>query len=339
MRVLITGGAGFIGSHLAERLLEQGHRVLAIDDLSTGSIDNLNGLKDHPAFSYHVDTIFNRPLLAELVDSADVVFHLAAAVGVRRIVEFPVRTIETNVRGSELVLELASKKSKRVVITSTSEVYGKATKVPFSETDDLVLGSTYNSRWSYAASKAVDEFLALAYYRERKLPVTILRLFNTTGPRQTGHYGMVVPTFVRQALAEQPLTVFGTGEQSRCFSHVNDIVTGMLACVAQQRTAGEIFNLGNTEEITITALAQRVIQLTGSRSTIKYVPYAEAYAEGFEDMERRVPDIRKAGDWFGYQPTRSLDDIIRDVIKDKRQQNGEPNGPGTVAASIAAKRS
>ncbi|HXZ29446.1 MAG TPA: GDP-mannose 4,6-dehydratase [Terriglobales bacterium] len=332
MRALITGGAGFIGSHLAERLLEQGHRVLAIDDLSTGSIDNLDGLKDHPAFSYRIDTIFNRPLLAELVDSADVIFHLAAAVGVRRIVEFPVRTIETNVRGSELVLELASKKSKRVVITSTSEVYGKATKVPFSETDDLVLGSTYNSRWSYAASKAVDEFLALAYYRERKLPVTILRLFNTAGPRQTGHYGMVLPTFVRQALAEQPLTVFGTGEQSRCFSHVHDIVTGMLACVAQDRTAGEIFNLGDIEEITIKALAERVIALTGSRSSTKYVPYAEAYAEGFEDMERRVPDIRKAGEWFGYKPTRSLDDIIRDVIKDKRQQNGQSDGRATVPA-------
>jgi UDP-glucose 4-epimerase len=340
MRVLVTGGAGFIGSHLAERLLEQGHRVLAIDDLSTGSIDNLDGLKDHPAFSYRIDTIFNRPLLAELVDSADVIFHLAAAVGVRRIVEFPVRTIETNVKGSELVLELACKKSKRVVITSTSEVYGKATKVPFAETDDLVLGSTYNSRWSYAASKAVDEFLALAYYRERKLPVTILRLFNTAGPRQTGHYGMVLPTFVRQALAEQPLTVFGTGEQSRCFSHVHDIVTGMLACVTQERTAGEIFNLGNTEETTIKALAERVIELTGSHSSIKYVPYAEAYAEGFEDMERRVPDIGKAGEWFGYKPTRSLDDIIRDVIRDKRQQNGQPNGPVAVPASpLAGKRS
>jgi len=339
MRALITGGAGFIGSHLAERLLEQGHRVLVIDDLSTGSIDNLDGLKDHPAFSYRIDTIFNRPLLAELVDTVDVVFHLAAAVGVRRIVEFPVRTIETNVKGSELLLELASKKSKRVVITSTSEVYGKATKVPFAETDDLVLGSTYNSRWSYAASKAVDEFLALAYYRERKLPVTILRLFNTTGPRQTGHYGMVVPTFVRQALAEQPLTVFGTGEQSRCFSHVHDIVTGMLACVSQERTAGEIFNLGNTEEISIRALAERVIALTGSRACIKYVPYAEAYAEGFEDMERRVPDIRKAGEWFGYKPTHSLDDIIRDVIKDKRQQNGQPTGAAIPAPPLTGQRS
>ncbi len=336
MRVLITGGAGFIGSHLAERLLAQGDRVLAMDDLSTGSIDNLNGLKNHPAFSYRIDSIFNRPLLAELVDSADVIFHLAAAVGVRRIVEFPVRTIETNVKGSELLLELASKKSKRVVITSTSEVYGKATKVPFNETDDLVLGSTYNSRWSYAASKAVDEFLALAYYRERKLPVTVLRLFNTAGPRQTGHYGMVLPTFVRQALADQPVTVFGSGEQSRCFSHVHDIVTGMLACIAQERTAGEIFNLGNTEEITIKELAERVIRLTGSHSTIKYIPYSEAYAEGFEDMERRVPDIRKAKEWFGYQPTRSLNDIIRDVIADKRQQNGNPNGMAIEAASSAA---
>ena len=333
MRALITGGAGFIGSHLAERLLAQGHPVSVIDDLSTGSMDNIASAKSNPAFAYHIDTIFNKPLLAELVDSADVVFHLAAAVGVRRIVEFPVRTIETNVKGSELILELAAKKSKRVVITSTSEVYGKSAKVPFCEGDDLVLGSTYNSRWSYAASKAVDEFLALAYYREHKLPVTILRLFNTAGPRQTGHYGMVLPTFVTQALAQAPITVFGNGKQSRCFSHVHDIVNGILACVASERTPGEIFNLGNTEEVTIQALAEKVIELTASRSRIQYVPYEKAYTEGFEDMERRVPDVSKAQQWFGYAPTRSLDNIVRDVIDDKRERMRRERVPAASSGS------
>jgi UDP-glucose 4-epimerase len=323
MRALITGGAGFIGSHLAERLLSLGNRVVVIDDLSTGSINNISHLKKNPNFEYVIDSIFNRHLLAELVDGADVVFHLAAAVGVRRIVEFPVRTIETNVRGSELVLDLVAKKRKRLLITSTSEIYGKSTKIPFSETDDLVLGSTYNCRWSYACSKAIDEFLALAYYREQRLPVTIVRLFNTTGPRQTGHYGMVLPTFARQALDNEPITVYGSGEQSRCFAHVYDVLDALLACVASDRTAGEIFNVGSTEEVTINQLAKRVIAQSKSKSVISHVPYSEAYGEGFEDMERRVPDIRKAREWFGYAPTRTLTDIIDSVVEYCRQRAEE----------------
>lgn len=323
MRALITGGAGFIGSHLAEKLLALGHDVTVLDDLSTGSAENLAHLKSHVAFEYHFDTIFNRQLLAELVDLADIVFHLAAAVGVRRIVECPVRTIETNVRGSELVLETAAKKQKRVLITSTSEVYGKSTKLPFAERDDLVFGSTYNCRWSYACSKAIDEFLALAYYREKKLPVTIVRLFNTAGPRQTGQYGMVLPTFVHQALSGEAVTVFGTGEQSRCFGHIADIVEGIVACVTSPRTIGEIFNLGSTEQITIRALAERIIAATGSKSSIRYLPYSQAYGEGFEDMEHRIPDICKAHECFGYTPKRSLEEIIRVVVQHFQQQKAK----------------
>ncbi|HWR36895.1 MAG TPA: GDP-mannose 4,6-dehydratase [Clostridia bacterium] len=320
MRALITGGAGFIGSHLSERLLELGHEVIAIDDLSTGSVENIAGIRQHPKFEFHADSIFNRRLTAELVDLADVVFHLAAAVGVKRIVDFPVQTIETNVGGSELVLELAAKKNKRVIITSTSEVYGKSTKFPFSETDDLVLGCTYNSRWAYACSKAIDEFLALAYYREHKLPVTVVRLFNTVGPRQTGQYGMVLPTFVRQALLNEPVTVYGTGEQSRCFGHVADVIDGFLSLMACEKAQGEIFNLGNTEEISINELARKVIAATGSKSSIVHIPYTEAYGPGFEDMARRVPDISKAREWVGFNPTRSLDEIIASVIAFVRER-------------------
>jgi UDP-glucose 4-epimerase len=332
MRALITGGAGFIGSHLAEKLLALGHDVTVLDDLSTGSAENITHLKHHIAFEYHLDTIFNRQLLAELVDLADVVFHLAAAVGVRRIIESPVRTIETNVGGAELVLEMAAKKKKRLLITSTSEVYGKSTKLPFSEADDLVFGSTYNSRWGYACSKAIDEFLALAYYREKKLPVTIVRLFNTAGPRQTGRYGMVLPTFVRQALSGEPVTVFGTGEQSRCFGHVDDVTEGILACVTSPGTEGEIFNLGNTEQITIKALAEKILAATASKSPMRFVPYSEAYGEGFEDMQHRIPDLRKARDCFGYRPKRSLDDIIRAVIEHLQPKNA----PKAVALSHVA---
>jgi UDP-glucose 4-epimerase len=320
MRILITGGAGFIGSHLARKLLDLGYEVSIVDDLSTGSMENIEHIKDHDNFEYHLETIFNRPLMAEQVDRADLIFHLAAAVGVRRIIEMPVQTIETNVRGSEIVFEMASKKQKRLIITSTSEVYGKSTKLPFQETDDLVFGSTYNCRWSYACSKAIDEFLALAYYRERKLPVTIVRLFNTTGPRQTGRYGMVLPTFIRQALNNEPLTVYGTGLQSRCFGHVADIIEGLINCAMSDKTAGEIFNLGNTEEISIKALAEKIIAATGSKSEISYVPYEEAYGPGFEDMERRIPDISKAKEWFGFSPTRSLDKIIEDVTADMRKR-------------------
>lgn len=314
MRILITGGAGFIGSHLADYLLGRGHRVTVIDDLSTGSMENIREAKENDRFQYCIDTIFDKPLLAELIDDAEIVFHLAAAVGVLNIVESPVRTIETNVGGSELVLEIAAKKKKRVLIASTSEVYGKSTKFPFSEEDDLVLGPTIKGRWSYACSKAIDEFLALAYHRERRLPVTIVRLFNTVGPRQTGRYGMVLPTFVKQALGGEPLTVFGDGEQSRCFTHVGDIVKGLVQCIACEATVGQVFNLGNTEEVTMNALAERVIEAAQSSSAIRYLSYDEAYGEGFEDMQRRVPDIAKARTWFGYAPTQSLDDIIKSVI-------------------------
>jgi UDP-glucose 4-epimerase len=314
MRILITGGAGFIGSHLSDRLLGQGHEVTIIDDLSTGSMDNIRASKEHKRFHYHIETIFDKPLLAELIDDAEIVYHMAAAVGVRNIVESPVRTIETNVGGSELVLELAAKKKKRVLIASTSEVYGKSNKFPFSEEDDLVLGPTTKGRWSYACSKAIDEFLALAYHRERKLPATIVRLFNTVGPRQTGRYGMVLPTFVKQALSGEPLTVFGNGEQSRCFTHVSDIVQGLVQCISCEASVGQVFNLGNTEEVTMNALADKVIQATQSTSTIKYLSYDLAYGAGFEDMQRRVPDISKAREWFGYAPTRSLDDIIESVV-------------------------
>jgi UDP-glucose 4-epimerase len=314
MHVLITGGAGFIGSHLSDHLLGQGHDVTILDDLSTGSMDNIREAKENSRFEYYIDTIFDKPLLAELIDGADIIFHLAAAVGVLNIVESPVRTIETNVGGSELVLELAAKKKKRVLIASTSEVYGKSNKFPFSEEDDLVLGPTTKGRWSYACSKAIDEFLALAYHRERKLPVTIARLFNTVGPRQTGRYGMVLPTFVKQALCGEPLTVFGDGEQSRCFTHVEDIVKGLVQCISCDAAIGQVFNLGNTEEVTMNALAGKVIQATQSRSTIKYLSYDEAYGAGFEDMQRRVPNISKARRWFDYAPTQFLDDIIESVV-------------------------
>jgi len=314
MRILITGGAGFIGSHLSDYLLVQGHDVTIIDDLSTGSMENIREAKENHRFQYCIDTIFDKPLLAELIDEAEIIFHLAAAVGVLNIVESPVRTIATNVGGSELVLELAAKKKKRVLVASTSEVYGKSNKFPFSEEDDLVLGPTTKGRWSYACSKAIDEFLALAYYRERKLPVSIVRLFNTVGPRQSGRYGMVLPTLVRQALSGDPLTVFGDGEQSRCFTHVRDIVKGVVQCAFCDAAFGQVFNLGNTEEVTIRSLAEKVIRATQSTSMIEYVSYDQAYGVGFEDMQRRVPDISKACRWFGYAPTKSLTEIIESVV-------------------------
>ncbi len=323
MRFLLTGGAGFIGSHLSERLLDLNHEVTIVDDLSTGSIDNVAHLKERPGFRYYFDTIFNRGLTAELVDHCDVVVHLAAAVGVRRIVDHPVETIEINVRGTELVLELAAKKLKRVIIASTSEVYGKSTKLPFGEDDDLVMGPSSNCRWGYACSKAIDEFLALAYFREKKLPVTILRFFNTTGPRQSGRYGMVLPNFVQQALAGEPVTVYGTGDQARCFGHVADVIEGVIACVSEPSTHGEVFNLGNPEEISINDLAKRVIRMTGSSSQIVHIPYREAYGPGFEDMDRRVPDITKAGKVFGFKPTRKLEEIIDSVIAYERKKGAK----------------
>ena len=315
MRALITGGAGFIGSHLSETLLDRGHDVLILDNLSTGSIDNISHLKGRPGFEYFIDSVNNEPLLAEWIDRCDVVFHLAAAVGVKLIVERPVHTIETNVHGTEVVLKHANKKKKLVVLASTSEVYGKSTDVPFREGADLVLGATVKHRWAYACSKLLDEFLALAYWKERKLPVVIARLFNTVGPRQTGQYGMVLPTFVRQALSGQPITVFGDGRQSRSFTYVGDVVDALIGLTQEPKAVGEVFNIGNTTEVTIGELAERVKTLTGSDSVIQYVPYDQAYEAGFEDMPRRVPDISKISALIGFQPKLELDDIIRSVIE------------------------
>lgn len=315
MRALITGGAGFIGSHLAETLLNEGHEVDIIDNLSTGSIRNVEHLKPHPKFKYVIDTLTNEPLLAELIDRNDVIFHFAAAVGVKLIVEQPVYTIETNVHGTEVVLKHANKKKKKVLIASTSEVYGKNVDVPFREDADLVMGATVKHRWAYACSKAIDEFLALAYYKERDLPVIIVRFFNTVGPRQTGQYGMVLPSFVRQALANEPITVFGDGTQSRSFTYVGDVVGCLLKLVNEPRAVGEVFNIGNKQEVTILKLAEMVKAATGSSSTIEFVPYDKAYEAGFEDMPRRVPDLTKVHKLTGYEPEVQLDEIISKVIE------------------------
>jgi len=315
VKALITGGAGFVGSHLADRLLQQGHEVLVLDNLSTGSIDNISHLKAKAGFSYVIDTVTNQPLLAEMIDSSDVVFHLAAAVGVKLIVEQPVHTIETNVHGTEVVLKHANKKKKLVFIASTSEVYGKSTDVPFREGQDLVLGATAKHRWAYACSKMIDEFLALAYWKERKLPVVIVRLFNTVGPRQTGQYGMVLPTFVRQALAGQPITVFGDGTQSRSFTYVGDVVDAFIKLAHEPRAIGEVFNIGNVGEVSIQELAEKVKTMAKSNSPIHLIPYDEAYEAGFEDMPRRVPDISKIRALIGYEPKMDLDQIIATVIE------------------------
>jgi UDP-glucose 4-epimerase len=315
VRALITGGAGFIGSHLCEELLALGHEVLVLDNLSTGSIDNVTHLKSHKGFSYVVDSVTNEPLLAELIDRSDVVFHLAAAVGVKLIVEQPVHTIETNVHGTEVVLKHANKKKKLVFVASTSEVYGKSTDVPFRENADLVLGPSEKHRWAYACSKMIDEFLALAYWKEKKLPVVVVRLFNTVGPRQTGQYGMVLPTFVRQALAGQPITVFGDGTQSRSFTAVSDVVGALVALAQEPRAVGQVFNIGNTGEISIMELAERVKTATGSTSSIQLIPYDQAYEAGFEDMPRRVPDLTKIREFIGYQPKVALDEIIGGVVE------------------------
>jgi nucleoside-diphosphate-sugar epimerase len=314
VRALITGGAGFIGSHLSDALLQQGHEVLILDNLSTGSIDNIAHLKGRAGFEYFVDSVNNEPLLAELIDRSDVVFHFAAAVGVKLIVEQPVHTIETNVHGTEVVLKHANKKKKLVVIASTSEVYGKSDDVPFREDSDLVMGPTPKHRWAYACSKAIDEFLALAYWKERKLPVIIVRFFNTVGPRQTGQYGMVIPNLVRQALAGEPITVFGDGTQTRSFTHVTDVVGALIKLVNEPKAIGQVINIGNTQEVSINALAERIRDLCGSKSTIKLVPYDQAYESGFEDMPRRVPDLTRARGLIGYEPKHDLDDILTQVI-------------------------
>jgi UDP-glucose 4-epimerase len=318
MKALLTGGAGFVGSHLAEALLAAGHTVEVIDDLSTGAMENITPFVGHPRFRHTIDTVMNERLVGEMVDRADVIYHLAAAVGVKLIVEAPVRTIETNVHGTEVILKQAVRDHKPVVVFSTSEVYGKSTAVPFTETADLVMGPTSKHRWAYACSKALDEFLALAYYKERQLPVIIVRLFNTVGPRQTGRYGMVIPNFVRQALAHGPITVFGDGTQSRAFTYVGDVVSGLMKLVEAPAAVGEVFNIGNHEEISMMDLAHKVKALTGSSSEIVLIPYDQAYEAGFEDMPRRVPDLRKIGAAVGYRPTVGLEEILTRVIAHER---------------------
>lgn len=325
MRFLITGGAGFIGSHLAERLLARGDEVSIFDNLSTGSMENIRHLKESDRFHYCLEPIENRQLLAELVDESDAIFHLAAAVGVRLIVESPVRTIETNVNGTQMVLEAAYKKRKKVFIASTSEVYGKSTQVPFHEDADLVLGATKMGRWSYAASKALDEFLALSYWREKKQPVVVARFFNTVGPRQTGRYGMVLPNFVSQALEAEPITVFGTGKQSRCFCDVRDTVEAMTRLMETDAAVGEVVNIGTDREITVEGLASLVKERTGSASPITYTPYDQAYEPGFEDMMRRVPCLDRLERLTGFRPATKLEEIVDRVtqhFESKRKHAG-----------------
>ncbi len=335
MRYLITGGAGFIGSHLTERLLEQGQRVVLLDNLSTGSMENIRHLKGSDHLEYHLDGIENRQLLAELVDDADVIIHLAAAVGVKLIVESPVRTIETNVNGTQLILEAACKKKKLVLLASTSEVYGKNTQVPFREDADLVLGPTTKGRWSYAASKALDEFLALSYWKEKKQPVIVARFFNTVGPRQTGRYGMVLPNFVKRAIEQAPIDVYGDGTQSRCFCDVRDTVEALLRLLPLEQAIGEVVNIGNTEEVTIEDLAKIVKQRTGSSSPIQFIPYDKAYEPGFEDMMRRVPCIDKLHALTGFRPQTSLTEIIDRVSAYFRQKDGLLAAPPAARRSIA----
>jgi UDP-glucose 4-epimerase len=315
VRALVTGGAGFIGSHLTESLLAASHEVVVLDDLSTGNLGNLQTVQGDPRLSVVVGSVTDESLVQKLVDGVDVVYHLAAAVGVRLILERPVQTIETNIEGAGVVLRAAVHRMRRVVLASTSEVYGKNDRVPLSEEDDRVLGPTTRNRWSYACSKAIDEFLGLAYHRERGLPVVIVRYFNTVGPRQTGRYGMVVPRFVRQAIDGEPITVYGDGAQTRCFTDVEDAVRATIALSMAAETAGQVFNLGTSHEVTIAELAERVRRLAGSASSIVYVPYDEAYQPGFEDLRRRVPDISKVERVIGYRPQVSLDETLRRVIR------------------------
>ncbi len=322
MRILITGGAGFIGSHLCDALVASGHSVLALDDFSTGRHENIAHLEGHALFSLVSADIGDEEIVRECVAAADRVFHLASAVGVRLIVEQPVRTIETIVHGTSVVLEACARYRRPVLITSTSEVYGKSSKVPFSEEDDLVIGPSTKRRWGYAVSKALDEFLAMAYWHHSRMPVIVVRLFNTVGPRQTGQYGMVVPRFVQQALRGEPLTVYGDGTQTRCFCHVKDVVQALVRLMDYPAARGQVFNIGNAEEISIRQLAERVIALTGSTSAIRMVPFEEAYGPDFEDMQRRVPDLSKIQKAIGYAPRHTLDDIIRDMIAYYAEKRG-----------------
>lgn len=315
MKILITGGAGFIGSHLAERLLQDGHHVHVIDNLSTGSLDNIESFKDHPHFRYTIGTILNREVMEKLVSSADQVYHLAAAVGVKYIIENPLLSLKTNIVGTDHVLELANKHKAKVLITSTSEIYGKSDKVPFSEMDDRLLGSTSISRWGYSCSKAIDEFMALAYYREKKLPVVIVRCFNTVGPRQTGQYGMVLPKFIKAALLDQPIIVYGSGKQTRCFADVSDVVDAMIKLMNTPECEGEIYNIGTQESISIEDLAKKVKSMCKSKSRIDYMSYEDAFEEGFEDMMNRMPDLGKVHAAIGYEPKLKLDDIIERMIQ------------------------
>lgn len=323
MRNLITGGAGFVGSHLAEYLLSRGDEVYVVDNLSTGSITNLDPCQGHPGFHYVTADAMGDPVLAELVDRCDRIYHLAAAVGVRLIVEDPVRTIETNISGTETILRLASKKRKLVLITSTSEVYGKASKIPFQEDDDMVLGPTSKGRWAYACSKAVDEFLAIAYWRSRRLPTVVVRLFNTVGPRQTGQYGMVIPNFVCQALAGKPITVYGDGRQARCFGYVGDVVPALVKLMDTPACYGQVFNVGNDKEITIENLAKMVRAKIDPSLEIVHIPYEKAYAVDFEDMQRRVPDLGKVRRAIGYKPTHDIEqtlDLVIDYFRKHEEQ-------------------
>jgi UDP-glucose 4-epimerase len=314
MTYLVTGGAGFIGSHLAERLLGEGHRVLVLDDLSTGRYENIAHLEGRPGFEFRVASVTDPTIVERCVNESDAVFHLASAVGVRLVVDQPVKTIETIVGGTDNVLGFCARYRRPVLLTSTSEVYGKSEKIPFAEGDDCVIGPTTTRRWAYACAKALDEFLAMAHWSESRLPVVIARLFNTVGPRQTGRYGMVIPRFIQQGLAGEPLTVYGDGTQSRCFAHVADVVGALVALMDKPATRGDVFNVGNDEEVTILQLAEKIRDLTGSRSPIRLVPYSQAYAAGFEDMVRRVPDLTKVGRLIGYRPTRNLDQILDDVL-------------------------
>ncbi len=320
MKILITGGAGFVGSHLADKLFGEGHEITVIDDLSTGRYQNVAHLENQTGFSLIIDTVLNYNLMEELVRASDRVYHMASAVGVKLIMEHPVKTIETIFRGTDIVLGFCSRYRKRVLIPSTSEVYGKGASIPFREEDDLLTGSTDKHRWAYACAKTLDEFLALAHWKETRLPVAVVRLFNTVGPRQTGQYGMVVPNFVKSAIKNEPLVVHGDGSQSRCFGHVFDVVEGLTKIIENPNCFGQVVNLGNAEEVTIKGLAEKAIEMTGSTSEIRYIPYEEAYGEGFEDMQRRVPSLEKAKRLIGYQPTRTLETIINDVAEQFREE-------------------